>query len=114
MRLLKSFGNAFRGIIELVKTEKNFQIHMLALSIVVALGFYFVIKPEEWVDILLISSAVLGAEAFNTSIEKMMNFLHPDHHEKVKMIKDVAAGAVLLLAIAAVVIAVLIFVPYIG
>lgn len=112
MRLLKSFGNALRGIGELIKSEKNFQIHLLALTLVVALGFYFSIKADEWIDILLISGAVLMAEAFNSSIEKLMDHLHPERHEKVRVIKDIAAGAVLLLAITAIIIAVLIFLPY--
>lgn len=111
--LLDSFKYAFRGITILIRDERNFKIHLVALVAVVFAGFYFKISNGEWIDILLISGAVLMAEALNSSIEKIMDHLHPEHHEKVRLIKDIAAGAVLLLAITAVVIAVLTFAPYI-
>lgn len=112
MRLVKSFRNAINGIFQLLRTEKNFQIHILALAAVTVLGIHFGISSQEWVDILLISGAVLMAEALNSSIEKLSDHLHPERHEKVKLVKDIAAGAVLLLAITAVIIAMLIFTPY--
>lgn len=96
----------------MVKKEANFQIHLTALVLVSILGFYFGITKDEWIDILLISGGVLMAEAFNSSIETLADHVQPEWHEKVKIVKDVAAGAVLMLAITALVIAVLIFLPY--
>lgn len=107
-----SFKYAFHGLFTLIKSERNFQIHLIALITVVCLGCYFDISRFEWIAILLISAAVLSTEAINSSIEKLCDHLHPQKHNAIKKVKDIAAGAVLLLAITAIVLAILIFLPY--
>ena len=107
-----SFKYAFQGLFALVKSERNFQIHLIALITVVCLGYYFDISRFEWIAILLISATVLSAEAINSSIEKLSDHLHPQKHNAIKKVKDIAAGAVLILALFAIIIGLIIFVPY--
>ena len=110
---LQGFIHAFKGIYEVIRSERNFRVHLLALCVVVAVGFYFDISVNDWISIALISALVLGLEALNSAIEKLCNELTLERKESIRIIKDIAAGAVLIAAIAAVVIAGLIFYKYI-
>ena len=107
--MLKSFADAFRGIFLLVKSERNFQIHVAALIAVSIAGIYFEIDRFEWIIIILTSALVMGLEGVNSALEKLCNEVTEERKESIRNIKDIAAGAVLISAIAAVVIAVLIF-----
>ncbi len=111
--LIKSFRCSIEGLLELIKSERNFQLHILALVIVIAFGFYLNISSEHWISILLVSALVLSLEAVNTSIEKLCDFHHPDIHPDIKKIKDIAAGAVVIAALTSVIIGVVIFSQYI-
>lgn len=104
-RLVKSFGYALKGIVNTFAHEANAQIHLLAVVVVTAAGFYFSISPTEWLVQTLVMGAVVAAELFNTAIEKLVDLLHPEYDPKAGAIKDIAAGAVLVLAITAIVIA---------
>lgn len=110
MRLIKSFGFAFQGIYHLIRKERNFQWHLAALVVVTIAGFYFNISRVEWLSILLISALVLSLEAINTAIEKLCDLYTLEQNPLIKRIKDISAGAVLIAAIIAVLIALLIFV----
>jgi diacylglycerol kinase (ATP) len=72
------------------------------------LGF----SRTEWIVVVLCIGAVLGAEAFNTAIEKMCDHLHPQQHPEIGKVKDLAAGAVLLVSIAAAVCGVMILLDH--
>ncbi|WP_341834288.1 diacylglycerol kinase family protein [Chitinophaga pollutisoli] len=109
--LAGSFRNAFRGIATALRSEPNARIHLAATGAVIAAGYWFRCSPGEWAVIAIATGFVWTAELLNTAIEKSMDLLHPDHHPLVKNIKDIAAGAVLLAAIAAVVAAGCIFLP---
>lgn len=113
-KLIRSFWVAFQGIGLVFRTERNFQIHSVCLILVTVFGFYFSISQSEWISILLISAVVLSLEMINTALEKTMNFVHPEKHDAVKKIKDIAAGSVLVATIFAVVIALIIFLPKLG
>lgn len=106
---LKSFKYAFQGIKFLVKEENNFRYHLLAAVVAVALGFYLQVTTTEWQVIITMIGLVLMAEAFNTSLEKLIDILHPELHPKVGKAKDIAAGAVLIIAIAAAIVGITIF-----
>lgn len=108
-RLIKSFGYSFKGLLHVVATETNAQIHLLALLVTTFTGFYFDISHTEWLIQTLIISAVISAEFFNTAIEKIIDLLHPEENPKAGLIKDVASAAVLVLAIGALVIAYMIY-----
>lgn len=110
--MIRSFVNAFRGIFLLIKSERNFQIHVCALILVVSAGFYFDINRFEWLVIILISALVLGLEGINSALEKLCDEVTEERKESIRNIKDIAAGAVLMAAIAAVIIGITIFFPY--
>lgn len=109
---IKSFGYAFKGIASLLKKEHNAWIHCLAIVVVTSLGFYFHITPTEWCIVLLCFGMVLAAEGFNTAIERLVDLVSPQRHPVAGDVKDVAAGAVLICAIAAAIIGCIIFLPY--
>ena len=110
---ISGFKVAFNGIYQLIRHERNFQIHITALILVVTLGIWLKINRNEWIDILLISSLVISLEAVNTSLEKLCDHVESDWHTRIKLIKDIAAGAVLIASIAAIIVGTLIFLPYI-
>ena len=112
IKFLKGFGFAFAGIWQMLLHERNFKVHVLALLVVILAGFYFHITAQEWINILLVSALVLSLEAINTAIEKLCDMHTKEIHPQIKLIKDVAAGAVLIAALFAVVIAFLIFIKY--
>ena len=110
---LKSFVYAFHGLGSFLKKEHNAWIHCLAIVVVVSAGFYYHITTTEWCIVLLCFGLVLSAEAFNTAIERLVNLVSPDFHPIAGDVKDVAAGGVLICAIASAIIGCIIFVPYI-
>ena len=107
----KSFGYAIEGIVYSFKKGTHFKMHVAAAIIVIALGFIYSISTTEWLIIILISSGVISAEAINTAIEETCDLLHPNIHPRAKLAKHCAAGAVLILSIAAVIIGLMIFIP---
>jgi len=111
--LLNSFKIAFLGLISAFKKEKNFRIQCLIGIIVIFLMIVLDLNAIEKSILLLMILVVLSLELINSQIEKFLDFIQPDHHLKVKIIKDFSAGAVLLSAIGSIVIGILIFLPYI-
>ncbi len=110
---IKSFAVAFRGLKILFANERNFRIHMAFAFLAVIAGIFFKIRSGEWIAVLLLIALVMAAEALNTCIEYICNYISPQYHPAIKTIKDIAAGAVLLCAIMAVIVGCIIFVPYI-
>ncbi|GAB5416542.1 MAG: diacylglycerol kinase family protein [Crocinitomicaceae bacterium] len=110
--MISSFKNAFRGLFLLLKTERNFQIHALALLVVIVAGCYFDISRGEWAIVLIMSAIVLGLEGLNSAIEKLCDEVTMERKESIRNIKDIAAGAVLVAAMVAVAVACIIFYPY--
>ncbi|HUO55834.1 MAG TPA: diacylglycerol kinase family protein [Candidatus Paceibacterota bacterium] len=108
----KSFTHAWRGICIVMKTTHNAWIQLTFLVIAAFFGMYFKISTTDWLLIALAAALVLCAEAFNTAIEIDIDLTSPDYHPYARDTKDVAAGAVLLAAIAAAVIGLVIFVPH--
>ena len=111
IKFFSSVRFALKGISHLVRSERNFQIHIVVLSIVCGLGVFFSIEKMEWIAVFLISALVLLAEGLNTAFEKLCDHLHPEIHYNIRKIKDIAAGSVLLTSILALIIGVLIFLP---
>lgn len=108
---IKSFGYAIEGIVYSFKKGTHFKFHILALILVLVLGFAYSISSFEWLVVILISSAVIAAEAINTGIEEACDVLHPQHHPGARLAKHCAAGGVLILSVAAMVVGLFIFVP---
>lgn len=74
-------------------------------------GFAFNISTTEWISVIFAIGTVLAAEAVNSSIEAIADLVSPGYNEAIKRTKDLAAGAVLILAIAAAIVGLIIFVP---
>lgn len=110
LKRIHSFGYALQGIVYFIRTQPNAWIHLTAMVAVICLGFYQKLNLIEWVLIVLTIGLVLSAEAFNTAVEKLTDLVSPEHHPLAGIVKDVAAGAVLITAIAATVIGILIFI----
>ena len=110
-KLFASFGYAFKGIWLVIKKERNMKIHIGILILVIIFGFLFCISPLEWIACLLCFGAVTGAEAFNTAFERFVDEVSPEFNPKFGEIKDIAAGAVLLVTICAVAVGLIVFLP---
>jgi len=108
----KSFLNAFRGVFLMLKSERNFQLEVLAFFINIILIFYFQLSNIDTILILIVSFGVLSAEIFNTAIEKICDFIQPEFDKRIGFIKDISAGAVILMAILSVVVGVLVYWKY--
>ena len=107
----KSFGYAWAGIRSLLRTEHNTWIHLVLTIVVLLSGIAFRISRFEFIALLVVMALVWITEIFNTCIEKTMDFISPEYHPQVKVIKDIAAGAVLIMAIVAVIVGACIFIP---
>ena len=110
-RLINSFTYAFKGIYFYITSEGNVRIHLLATVLVIGMGCWLHISLKQWILLVLAIGMVHAAEAFNTAIEEIVNFISPQQHPAAGKIKDLAAGAVLIIAITAAMIGVLIFTP---
>lgn len=107
----QSFTHASRGIWIFLKSTHNAWIHITLLACATALGFYFRIAQMEWLALVLTFGLVLATEAINTAIEFDINLTSPEYHPVARDTKDVAAGAVLISAIAAIIVGLIIFAP---
>jgi diacylglycerol kinase (ATP) len=109
---IKSIGYAFKGFFFLIRTEHAIISQLFIAGIFTMMGFYFEISREEWIWQILAIGMVLSAESLNTAIEKVCDFIHPDYHQKIGIIKDVASGAVTFAALIALTVGALIYFPY--
>lgn len=109
---LKSLVIALKGAYKLVTTEHSIMVQLCLVVVVTITGFYFNISKTDWMFQILCCGMVLSIEGLNTAVEKVADFIHPDYHERIGFIKDVAAGAVFFTAITAMIIGLMIYLPY--
>lgn len=108
---LKSFQIAFLGIYTFIKIEYHGKIHLVSAIIAIALSFYCNINTYEWLFILLAITMVVTLEMINTAIEKTADIISQSYSPPIKIIKDIAAGAVLISAIFAFIVSIIILSP---
>ena len=108
--LIYSFKYAFQGIASAFKTERNMKIHVTAVVLVTIAGLFFKISKIEWMICIILFGMVISLELANTAIETTVDIAMPEKNEKAKLAKDVAAGAVLVLAIGSVIIGLIIMI----
>lgn len=108
---LKSVGYAFNGAVLLLKTEASIKIQFTLAILVTIAGFFFNISSDEWIVQLLAIGVIMSIEGLNTAIEEIANFIHPEHHSKIGLIKDIAAGAVFIASVFAIIIGLIIYIP---
>ena len=108
---LKSMGFALKGAIKLITTEHSVMVQFSIGILITVAGFYFDITATEWMFQILAIGLVLAVEGLNTAVEKIADFVHPEFHEKIGFIKDIAAGAVFFAAMTAIAVGAIIYVP---
>ena len=107
----QSFGYAFAGVVKFFRTEHNAWLHLAGTIGAIVLGIVYRVTAVETAFLVFAIGFVWVAELFNTCIEKIMDFISTEKHPKIKLIKDMAAGAVLLAAMTALIIGIAIFIP---
>jgi len=111
-KFIAGFGFAFSGLWHAIRTQVNMKVHISLAILAIVLGIILHISAVEFAIIFLAIAGVLVAEMFNTVLELCVDLASPDYHPLAKTAKDVAAGAVLLSAIMAIIIALFIFGPH--
>lgn len=108
---MKSVGIAFKGLFLLLRTESSIKIQFVIALVMTAAGFYFNISAMEWIMQLFAIGLVMGIEGVNTAIEKLSDYVQPNQDPKIGLIKDVSAGAVMLVSLVASIIGLIIYLP---
>lgn len=108
---IKSVKFAVLGAFKLATTEHSIMVQLTIATLLIGAGFYFQISTTEWMFQILAFGLVLAIEGLNTAVEKIADFIHPEFHDRIGFIKDIAAGAVLFAACSALTIGFIIYLP---
>jgi diacylglycerol kinase (ATP) len=111
LEFLRSFSFAGQGVWHSVRTQRNLRVHAAAAAAAVIAGIVLRIGPVQWACVALAIGMVLVAEIFNTVVEAMIDLQTQQFHPLAKIAKDAAAGAVLIASVAAIGVAIAVFVP---
>ena len=108
---LAGFKYALNGIRLLLRNETNALLHCIIGTCAISAGFLLNISATEWTAVVIVCGCVFATEALNTAIEQLADVVSPEYSEAIKKVKDLSAGAVLLMAIAAAITGIIIFSP---
>ena len=108
---IHSFRYAFKGVAIMFLEEPNFRIHLIAAATAVFCGIYFNISNMEWMILSIVIGFVFVSEIFNAAIERIADFVSPEHNTIVGITKDLCSAMVLVSALVSVVVGLLIFIP---
>lgn len=108
---LASFKNAWKGLSVFVRQEHNAWIHCAMAILAILAGVLFRISPHEWIAVVFAIGLVISSEAINSAIERLADVVQPDRDERIRDVKDISAGAVLVCATTAFVIGLIVFLP---
>lgn len=100
-----------KGMFLLLRTESSIKIQFVIALVVTGAGFYYNISSTEWMIQLISIGMVMGIEGLNTAVEKLSDFVQPEKDPKIGFIKDISAGAVMIVSILASIVGLLIYVP---
>ncbi len=114
LNFLKAFVYAFNGLVVFFRHERNGKIQLFVSVVVALAGWWLQVSIAEWIVLLTCIAAVLSFDMVNSAIEKLCNLVHPKIHPAVKVIKDIAAAAVLWVSIISTIIGLIIFLPKIS
>ncbi len=109
--LPSAFRNAWSGLCDAVRTQRNMRIHLAAAAAAIGAGAFFDISGGEWIAVVLSCAAVLTAETINTALEAVVDLVSPQFNPLARQAKDCAAGAVLLSSLASLAVGGIIFLP---
>ncbi len=112
MTFIESVKHALRGLGRAAKTEPNIRWQLLVMCAVIMLGFFLQLTRGEWLVIMIVSGLVIIIELINTALEKTLDIMKPRFDEHVGLVKDIAAGAVLVASSMAFVVGIMVFWPH--
>lgn len=105
-------NDAIEGLISIFREQKNMKLHLLVGVLIIALAVFLGLKKVEFVILVLAISFILFAEMLNSSLEWLLNFVHPEYHPALRKIKDALAGSVLFTGIVVFTLSYFLFSPY--
>jgi diacylglycerol kinase (ATP) len=108
---IQSFSFAGQGIWHVVRTQRNMRVHLAAAACAIVAGLALRISPVGWACVIAAIGLVLATETLNTVVEAITDLYTGEFHPLAKIAKDAAAGAVLISSVAAVGVAVAVFLP---
>jgi diacylglycerol kinase (ATP) len=112
-KFFRSLYTAFTGVVFVVRVERNARFHLIIALVVFIASIAFGISNAELAAVFLAVILVFTAEIVNTALEKTLDLIEPSTNQQVRVIKDMAAGAVLVTAIGAAAIGIAVFGPYV-
>ncbi len=110
-KFFKGFAHALNGLQKAIVSELNLKVHLIIAVCVVIMGFITHLNANEWAIIIGCIALVIAAELMNTAIEKLVDLVSPAFHPQAGLVKDIAAAAVLVCAVASAIIGCIIFIP---
>jgi len=110
-KFLGGLGFAIKGIQSAIVSEFNLKVHFFVAIVVSIIGLVVGLSRMECIVIVLCFALVIASELLNTAIEKLVNLVSPEQNPKAGLIKDIAAGGVLVCAFAAAAVGLFIFIP---
>lgn len=111
-RFRESIRYAIRGLVYVTRQEQSFRLHLIAAGVVIIFMIYFGVTIKEAIILFLVIASVLVLELINTIFESLVDMLQPRIHHLAQVIKDIMAASVLIASLGALIIGILIFVPY--
>ena len=114
IKRIKGIIIAISGMFFLLKNEDSIKVQSLFFLLFIFLGYYFEITKNEWIIHIILIGFILTAEALNTVAEKICDFINPKYDKRIKLIKDISAGAVSFAVISSLIVLIIIYYPYIS
>ena len=111
---IKGLIIAISGMFFLLKNEDSIKVQSLFFLLFIFLGYYFEITKNEWIIHIILIGFILTAEALNTVAEKICDFINPKYDDRIKLIKDISAGAVSFAVISSLIVLIIIYYPYVS
>ena len=114
IKRIKGIIIAISGMFFLLKNEDSIKVQSLFFLLFIFLGCYFEITKNEWIIHIILIGFILTAEALNTVAEKICDFINPKYDDRIKLIKDISAGAVSFAVISSLIVLIIIYYPYVS
>ena len=114
IKRIKGIIIAISGMFFLLKNEDSIKVQSMFFLLFIFLGYYFEITKNEWIIHIILIGFILTAEALNTVAEKICDFINPKYDDRIKLIKDISAGAVSFAVISSLIVLIIIYYPYVS
>ena len=114
IKRIKGIIIAISGMFFLLKNEDSIKVQSLFFLLFIFLGYYFEITKDEWIIHIILIGFILTSEALNTVAEKICDFINPKYDDRIKLIKDISAGAVSFAVMSSLIVLIIIYYPYVS